>query len=211
MRRVKLLALLVAFLAIPSALNAQGVPFMSGGIGFFGGLAMPTGDFSDDEGTDAGAATMGFMVGADAYLPLGTTPFTWITSASINSVGVDAEDVFGPEADLGRYWLVPVMTGAGYQIAMGPGMSLTPMAQIGFNFTMGPNGEIGDEEVEVDNAFSLAFSAGANFMFSESLGATARYVNAGGPEREVDAGAAGEGEIEPSQTFLQLGVVYRFR
>jgi hypothetical protein len=211
MRNAKLIGLTVAMLAIPASVSAQGMPFMSGGLSVFGGLAMPMGDFADDEGSDAGLATMGFALGADAHLPLGSSAFGWVTSVSINSLGFDSEDAFGEDADFGRYWLVPITTGVSYPIAMGPGMSLSPMAQIGLNIAYGPNGEDGDIEYETETSFSLAFSAGADFMFSQNLGATIRYMNGGGPEREIDAGDAGEGEFETSMTWLQLGVVYRMR
>jgi hypothetical protein len=211
MRSVKLIGLTVAFLAIPASVSAQGMPFVNGGLDFFGGLGMPMGDFADDEGTDAGLATMGFVVGADARLPLGTSPFGWVTTVSINSLGFDSEDAFGEDADFGRYWLVPITTGVSYPVAIGTGMSLVPMAQLGLNIAYGPNGEDGDIEYETATSFSLAFSAGADLMFAENLGATIRYMNGGGPEREIDAGDAGEGEFETSMTWLQLGVVYRFR
>ena len=208
MKTVKLLTL-AALLALPSALSAQG--FANAGIDFLGGVAMPNGDFGDDEGDDAGFATTGFFVGANMRAGLGATPFSWISSVSINSLGADAEEAFGDDADFGRYWLVPITTGVGYPIAMGTGMSLTPHAQIGVNIAYGPNGEIGDEEFETATSFSLAFSAGADFMFTPTLGATARLMNGGGPEREIDAGDAGEGELETTMTFLQLGIVFKFR
>ena len=208
MRNVRLLVLLVALMLVPASLSAQGVPFMDGGIGFFGGVALPTGDFADDDGEDAGGAETGFMVGADAYLPLGSTAFGWVTSASINSFGVD--DDGNDEVDLGRYWLLPIMTGVSYPIVLSPTMSISPMAQIGLNIAFGPNGEIADEDFNTSTSFSLAFSAGANMMFSETLGATLRYVNGGAPEREIEQGEL-EGERDNPMSFLQLGVLWRFR
>jgi hypothetical protein len=181
---------------------------MSGGIGFFGGVALPSGDFADDEGEDAGGAETGFMVGADAYLPLGNTAFGWVTSASINSFGVD--DDGNDEVDLGRYWLIPIMTGVSYPIALSPTMSLAPMAQIGLNIAVGPNGEIADEDFNTSTSFSLAFSAGANMMFTPTLGATLRYMNGGSPEREIEQGDL-EGERDNPMSWLQLGVLWRFR
>ena len=208
MRNVRLLVLLVAFLAIPTAVAAQGVPFMNGGIGFFGGVALPSGDFADDDGEDAGGAETGFMIGADSYLPLGTTAFGWVTSASINTFGVD--DGGDDDVDLGRYWLVPITTGVSYPITLGPTMSISPMAQIGLNIAYGPNGEIADEDFNTSTSFSLAFSAGANMMFTPTLGATLRYMNGGAPEREVEQGEF-EGERDNPMSWLQLGVVWRFR
>ena len=208
MRNVTKLVLLAAFVAAPASVSAQGVPFMNGGIGFFGGVALPTGDFADDDGADAGNAETGFMIGADAYLPLGSTDFGWVTSASLNSFGVD--DNGADDVDLGRYWLLPIMTGVSYPIALGPTMSVSPMAQIGLNLAFGPNGEIGDEDFNTSTSISLAFSAGANMMFTPSLGATLRYVNGGEPEREVEQGEF-EGERDNPMSFLQLGVLWRFR
>ena len=208
MRNVKLIGLTVAFLALPASASAQGVPYMGGGIGFFGGVALPSGDFGDDEGDDAGAATTGFMIGADSYLPLGTTAFGWVTSVSLNTFGVDTDDA--DNVDLGRYWLIPVVTGVSFPISMGPTMTLAPMAQIGLNVAYGPNGEVNDDDFSTSTSFSLAFSAGANLTFTETLGATVRYVNGGAPEREIEQGEF-EGERDNPMSWLQLGVVYKFR
>ena len=61
-----------------------------------------------------------YALRVEGTLPLGTTPFSWITTASINMIGADDEEAFGDNSDLGAYWLIPIMTGAGYPIAMGP-------------------------------------------------------------------------------------------
>ena len=211
MRKVNLLVLLVAFLAVPASLTAQG--FGNAGIGIFGGVAMPMGEFADDDtdDEDAGFAKLGFTLGADAYLPLGTTPFGWVTSASVNSIGFDGEEAQGDDADFGRYLMIPIMTGVSYPFGMGTGMTLSPMAQIGLNLAMGPSGEVGDTEVSAGMGMALAFSLGANFMFSENLGATARWVNGGAPERDIDIEGQEDQEADNPISFVQLGVVWRLR
>ena len=211
MRNVRLIGLTMAFLAMPAAVSAQGVPFMNGGVGIFGGLALPNGDFADDNADEeSGYAKMGLALGADAHLPFGTTPFGWMTSVSINTFGVD-DEMFGEDADVGRYWLIPIMTGVSYPVTVGTGMSLIPMAQVGLNLALGPSAEddLGNE-ADFGTSFSLAFSVGADFMFSQNLGATARYVNGGAPEREVETDG-GDFDKDSPMSWLQLGVVYRLR
>ena len=213
MRTVKLLTL-AALVAVPASVSAQGMPFMSGGIDFFGGLAMPTGDFADDDGGDeeSGFAGMGFMVGTDARLPLGTTPFGRVTTVSVNSFGFDAEEAFGDGVDGTRYWLIPITTGLSYPFSMSPTMSLVPMAQVGANIALGPKADAdGGGEANAKMSFSLAFSAGADLMFTQNLGVTARYMNGGAPEREIEFDPGDDGEKDSPMSWLQLGVVYRFR
>ena len=214
MRNVRLLVLLVALLAIPAAVSAQGMPFVSGGIGFFGGLAMPMGEFGDDDGADeeSGFAKMGFMVGADAHLPLGSTAFGWMTSVSVNSFGYDVEEAFGEDVDGTRYWLIPITTGVSYPVTLSPTMAVIPMAQIGANIAIGPSAEAdAGGEAKLKPSVSLAFQAGADLMFTQSLGATVRYVNGGAPEREVEFDPGEDGEKDSPMSWLQLGVVWRFR
>lgn len=212
MKTIKV-GILVAFLAAPAAVSAQGVPFMSGGIGFFGGVAMPMGEFADDDGADeeSGFATLGFMVGADAHLPLGTTPLGWVTSVSVNSFGYDVEEAFGEGVDGTRYWLIPITTGVSYPIAMSPTMAVIPAAQVGVNLAIGPTAEGDGGEAKLNPSFSLAFSAGADIMFTPTIGATARYVNGGAPEREVEFDPGDDAEKDSPMSWLQLGVVWRFR
>jgi hypothetical protein len=103
------------------------------------------------------------------------------------------------------------MTGVNYPVAVGTGMALIPMGQIGLNIALGPNGEDGaGDDVSIGSSVSLAFSAGADFMFAPNLGATLRYVNGGEPEREVETDAADFDKDSP-MSWLQLGIVWRFR
>lgn len=212
MRRLKLLALLLAFIAVPSALNAQ--MLANAGFGIFGGVSMPMGEFADDDVNDeeSGFATMGFMVGADMHLPFGDSPLGWVTSASVNSFGVDSDEAArafgGNEGDFGRYWIVPVLTGASYPVSISPTMSLVPMAQVGLNFVMGPSGEVDNVEGDFSSNISFAFSAGATLNITQNIGVTARYLNAGAPEREIDIEGQGDAEKDSPMSFLQIGVSY---
>ena len=211
MRAVKLIVLLT-FMAVPAAVEAQDIA--NAGIGIFGGLAMPMGDFAEDDNADeeSGYAEMGFMLGADAYLPLGSTSLGWVTSASVNSFGVDADEAVGPDGDAGRYLLIPIMTGASMDFALSPSMIVSPMAQVGVNIAMGPSLEdAAGNEYNLKTSFSLAFSAGANVTLTEAFGATVRYVNGGAPEREFEVEGGGDFEKDSPMSFLQLGVIWRMR
>lgn len=212
MRSMRLLVLLL-FLAVPAAANAQMMADASYSV--FGGVAMPMAEFGDDDTADeeSGYAGMGFMLGADLNLPLGDSPLGWVTSASVNSFGVDADEIAqsvgGTEGDFGRYWLVPIMTGVSYPFALSPTMSLVPMAQVGLNLAFGPNGDVNGTEISIGMSTSLAFSGGATLNVTDNIGVTARYVNGGAPEREADIEGAGDQEKDSPMTWVQFGIVYR--
>lgn len=205
-------------LGIPLTASAQ-IPGM--GVNVFGGVAVPMGDFGDDSESDedAGFAKLGFTVGADLIKELGGAPIAWITSISVATHGVDldADDFGATDADIGRYWLVPIMTGIGYNVPLGPGTLLTPMAQVGLNFIVGPSGtlDFGGEEFEEEYGMATTFGFGVGGILSfGNMSVSARYLSLGTADREVERSGGGVSEtfdVEQPVSIAQIAVGFRVR
>jgi hypothetical protein len=81
-----------------------------------GGIGLPTGDFADATGEEAGLATLGFALGSDLAMRIDAVPgLEWVSTVQGVTFGVDEDFIgdFGPGVDinLGRYWGALAMTG----------------------------------------------------------------------------------------------------
>jgi hypothetical protein len=215
MKRVLLAAVLVLLGAMLCCANAE----MSGPrFTVYGSLAMPTGDFGDDSGMDAGLATMGFGGGAEFCYPFGAEGLSWATSAWFIMNGVDDDGMVdqllgefpsGYDAsgsvDVGSYINFPVMTGIRYDAAVSDAASIYGIGQLGLNFLKVPNAEIClsvsgwgefvdmEGEMEYDMGTSLGLCLGGGIVVNETFDLGFRLLMLG--ESSL------EGTFEGSMTY----------
>ena len=103
--------------ATPLGLSAQA----RWSVSVHGGMAFPTGDFADDEGAEAGLATLGFSLGSDLAMRIDAVPgLSWVSTVQGVTFGVDEDFIgdlaTGVEVDVGRYWGILAKTGLRYGI-----------------------------------------------------------------------------------------------
>ena len=119
-----------------------------GTFGLFGSLSLPSGDFGDDRGEDAGLANNGYGGGFETIFPIGQEGLGWIITGSflVNPIDEsDAEsslmegmDSFTATLDVGRWIHVPIFTGLHYQTTANPTVNLFGFGLIGINFVKSP-------------------------------------------------------------------------
>lgn len=145
MKRV--LAIMFILVLIPAVAYSQD---QFGKFNLFGGIAMPRGDFADDdmEDEDSGLAKTGFGIGINHTRELTSPELTWMSSVTLLINGYDLdEDEFGEDVDveMGRWMNIPVMTGLRYETSISPTMKIYGFGQAGFNFAKAPNVEVKGE------------------------------------------------------------------
>jgi hypothetical protein len=114
------------------------------------GVALPTGDFSDRAGENAGLARTGFTVGADVTLPIHVVPgLAWTSRIEGVTFKVDEELISelvatlpGASIDLGHYWGWTLFTGARYTHPVLQGLDVHGVAQIGAGVFKAPGATI---------------------------------------------------------------------
>ena len=204
----KVLLIIVALLFSTSFCFAQG-------LGIFGAISMPQGDFGDDSGSGAGLATTGFGVGADLVMPLGSPGLSGVGTVAFLMNKMDKDEIedsfdLGDDSDLdvGSYMNIPVMGGLRFEGKVSPTMAIYGIGQAGINFIKGPKLEAtieeevwnGSQYVDVEgtmkttfdmtSAFGFAFGGG--IILNDKINIGFKYLNLGEPELE------GEIEVEAS-------------
>lgn len=180
-------------------------------------VVMPTGDFADDGGADGGFAMIGFALIGDYLYPVGNL-LGWITSATI-AYNPAQDDILGGADGEPGFWInVPLLTGLRYETPLSPTASLFGQAQVGFNYTNGPDieADINSQQIEVNygSAVSFGFSVGVGITLNPRINVSTRYFDLGKPELEVETvqvGGGGETELERPISFFQIGITYRLR
>ena len=186
--------LLVA-LAGPAA--AQSTSF---GIGAFAGVSLPMGDYGDTEGSDPGAANLGFSGGLDLFYPL-MSGLSWLTTASVTAHSVD-EDVSGTD---GGYLFIPLMTGLRYDVAAGPvGLFLT--GQAGALFNKGPDFDTTLFSAEGEWGTHLGFAVGGGVQATQNVYAGVKYFPLGEVDFEYGEGANAPQSVSFLEIFVGFGV-----
>lgn len=205
MRRFMQTALLVVFVCIPGMALGQ----VSGSVS--AGLSLPTGDYADDIGNDAGFATTGATVLAQLSTPISTAEnLAWIGTAGITSHGVDdevADILVGAGAvnvDVGRYWGVPVLTGLRYDIPISEMAAIFGTGQLGVVFAKGPTIEASGQTATYNVATTLGFAVGGGVQFNPRFGIGMRYLPLGDIEAEVEFDSGASTEVEAPVSYLDI-------
>ncbi len=182
MKHAYTLFIAVALFFTTHAAHAQ-LMMDQGQLTVYAGISSPTGDFGDDDGDDAGGATLGFSVTGEYTVPFGTEGLGWVSSVSIIVNGVDE-----PENFEAGYWInVPVMTGLKYQTEASATLDVYGLGQVGLNLNKAPNftrtyGDGSQAETSFDIATSFSFGVGAGVIFNDQINVSLRYLALGEPE-----------------------------
>ena len=154
MKRSVLTMVIVAWV-FSSAVYGQ---LQKGRFGVYGTLSLPSGDFGDDKGNDAGLAKTGFGAGIEFNYPLGTPGLFWTTNAWLlfNGYDVDEDDIEDAREDefddydfdledfdleIGSYMNIPIMSGLKWVLTLSPTAELYGVGQAGINFAKFPGFE----------------------------------------------------------------------
>lgn len=203
------LVLLLYTIPLSSTARAQEVELPE--INLYGGLSAPVGDFSDDTGTDAGYASFGLGVMGEYVLPVGSPGLGWVSSASLLINGAD-DDFIGQGADVGRYFIIPLMTGLRYFAELSPTVDGYGLGQVGVSIVRGPSGDVGDTEYSSNFATSFGFGLGGGIVLNDRINLTLRYLILGEQEFEYDIEGPGgdtEGEAEVSVGVVQVMIGFQ--
>jgi len=204
MKTVVVLSLvLVVSLAVGSAVSEADT------FGLFGAYLMPTGDFGDDSGSDAGLAKSGFGFGMEYSTPLGSPGLELMMSTSLFVNGFDEDamedelrDTFsgsGIDVDcvsVESYLNIPIMGGVRYLTPVSPVVDLFGVGLVGLNVLMVPEIEadimVWDEdenkykeaylEQDHDPATSFGMGLGGGVIVNKRMSIGFRYYSLGKPE-----------------------------
>jgi len=194
-----------------SALYGQ---LQKGRFGVYGTLSIPSGDFGDDQGFDAGLAKTGFGAGIEFNYPLGTPGLFWTSNVWLlyNGYDVDKDDVEDAREDefvdydldiedfdleIGSYLNIPIMSGLKWVLTLSPTAELYGVGQAGINFAKFPgfeenltiSDEFGNEydytrQVKYSLTSSLGFCFGIGLILNDKINIGLRYLGMREPEAE---------------------------
>lgn len=160
------------------------------------GLAMPQGDFADDDADDAiydgsGVAGTGFYLGYKLLSPLKTDGLFWTLNAGImyNDLQSDFKDDLEAEFDdyddysLPKYINIPLLAGLQYEKPLSNGLKLYGEAGLGLNILKLTNMSASEDDYEMSMTFkpsaSLGFKIGAGIVLQDKYIIALNYMNLG--------------------------------
>ena len=160
------------------------------------GLAMPQGDFADDDEDDAisggsGVAGTGFYLGYKLLSPLSTDGLYWTFNAGImyNDLQSDFKDDLEDEMDdaddysLPKYFNVPILAGLQYEKTISDGLNLFGEAGVGLNILKITNQSYEEDDYEELTTFKpsvgLGFKIGAGIVLQEKYTISLNYLGLG--------------------------------
>lgn len=160
------------------------------------GLAMPQGDFADDDEDDAiydgsGVAGTGFYLGYKLLSPLKTDGLYWTFNAGImyNDLQSDFKDDLEDEIDdaddysLPKYLNVPVLAGLQYEKSLSDGFKLYGEAGVGLNVLKLTNLSYSEDDYEYTEKFKpsvkLGFKIGAGIVLQDKYTIALNYMGLG--------------------------------
>jgi hypothetical protein len=183
------------------------------------GVAMPRGDFGDDDSEDAGCAKTGIAVGAEVAFPLGSPGLFGVLGVSLLRNAFD-EDILGDwyvdfeggsfecvDGTAGAWYNIPIMGGVKYEAELSPQVKGYGLGLVGINIVKAPKFEWDDCEAYFDGYYydgSLEFSWDMTTTFGYGIGFGAvindrinlgmRYLSLGEADIEGDMTVEIEGE-----------------
>ncbi|MGC3978541.1 MAG: outer membrane beta-barrel protein [Paludibacteraceae bacterium] len=148
------------------------------------GLAMPQGDFADDDADDAiysgaGVASTGFYVGYKLLSPLKVEGLFWTFNLGImyNDLQGDFKDELEDKLEdaddysLPKYLNVPALVGLQYEKSLSDGFKLYGEAGLGVNLLKLTNFSMSAEDYEYTHSFSpsiqLGYKIGAGIVLKD--------------------------------------------
>ena len=160
------------------------------------GLAMPQGDFADDDEDDAifdgsGVAATGFYLGYKLLSPLKTDGLYWTFNAGImyNDLQSDFKDDWEDEMDdvddysLPKYLNVPILAGLQYEKSLSDGLSLYGEAGLGLNILKLTNYSASEDDYEMKTTFKpsvkLGYKIGAGIILQDKYTISLNYLGLG--------------------------------
>ncbi|HXG37761.1 MAG TPA: hypothetical protein VNL36_03215 [Bacteroidota bacterium] len=181
MRTITRFILVISVFAV--SVNAQIVPKVS--VGFFGGLAFPTGDFGSTSSVGAGGASTGFAFGGEVGIPLpGGLSVLGSTTLAFNSLSEKYfQDASGSSSsvsgDLGSWTTIWPMAGIRYSGSFTPAAGYYLQGQVGLLFGSTPevNASQGGYRYTAKSASSsaLAYGFGVGVVFARVVNVSLRY------------------------------------
>jgi opacity protein-like surface antigen len=186
----KYLFFAVLFVSCVFALNAQTKSELQIG------LAMPQGDFADDDEDDAiydgsGIAGTGFYLGYKLLTPLKTDGLFWTLNAGImyNDLQSDFKDDLEDEMDgsddysLPKYINIPLLAGLQYEKSVSDGLKLYGEAGLGINILKITKISASGDDYEYSETFkpsaSLGFKIGAGIVLQDKYTISLNYLGLG--------------------------------
>jgi opacity protein-like surface antigen len=160
------------------------------------GLAMPQGDFADDDEDDAiydgsGVANTGFYLGYKLLSPLKTDGLYWTFNAGImyNDLQSDFKEDLEDEMDdaddysLPKYLNVPIIVGLQYEKSLSDGLSLYGEAGVGLNILKLTNLSVSEDDYELKMTFKpsveLGYKIGAGIVLQDKYSISLNYLGLG--------------------------------
>ena len=160
------------------------------------GLAMPQGDFADDDEEDAiycgsGVAATGFYLGYKLLSPLKTDGLYWIFNAGImyNDLQSDFKDDlvliinYAEDYILPKYLNVPILVGLQYEKSLSDGLNLYGEAGVGLNILKLTNSTFSGDNYKVSKTFkpsaSLGYKIGAGIVLQDKYTISLNYLGLG--------------------------------
>jgi hypothetical protein len=179
---------------------------------FYGGAALPQGDFSSTSGEKAGYANTGFCVLIEGSKILSES-VNWTSSVSlaINSLDESSMEnqLSGITVTTDNYITTWVMTGIGFETSASPTVKIYGLGQMGLllsrfpDITLSYGGESITQTTKTGTAFAYGFGAG---VIINKINFGIRYYS-GEPEYEQTAsygGVTGTAKVKMPATILQL-------
>lgn len=161
------------------------------------GLAMPQGDFADDDEDDAiydgsGVAGTGFYLGYKLLSPLKTDGLYWTFNAGImyndlqSDFKDDIDDEIMDDADdysLPKYLNVPILVGLQYEKSISDGVNLYGEAGLGLNILKLTNLSYSEDDYEYSETFKpsvkLGYKIGAGIVLQDKYTISLNYLGLG--------------------------------
>jgi hypothetical protein len=126
--------------------------------GIYGGVALPIGDFADE---NKGMATLGFGGGLEYNMSLPTLPLGWVTSLSATYNGLKSKNLESVGAEVTQWLAAWPMTGIRASI---PALPIYAQVQVGIIIALAPEISYKYNNVKLtekaDPAAAFGFSAG---------------------------------------------------
>lgn len=177
------------------------------------GLAMPQGDFADDDEDHAifdgsGVAATGFYLGYKLLSPLKTDGLYWTFNAGImyNDLQSDFKDDLEAEMDdaddfsLPKYLNVPILAGLQYEKSLSDGFKLYGEAGLGLNVLKLTNLSASEDDSEMKMTFKpsakLGFKIGAGIVLQDKYTISLNYLGLGSHKVKYEYEVEYDGDSE---------------
>ena len=199
------------------------------------GLAMPQGDFADDDEEDAisngsGVAGTGFYLGYKLLSPLKTDGLYWTFNAGImyNDLQSDYKDEMEDEMEdadefsLPKYINVPILAGLQYEKSLSDGFKLYGEAGLGFNVLKLTNFSASGDDYEMKTTFNpsvkLGYKIGAGVVLQDKYTISLNYLGLGSHkvkyeyEEEYDGHSdSGDDKFDKALSVSSLNITFGIR